>query len=157
MGYKVDIAENGLEGIEKYKAGKYDLILMDVQMPKMGGFEATKNIKELTSEYYDVPIIAMTAHAMKGFKETCLEAGMDDYISKPFKPEILQSLIRLYVKNVQKCEKEQVQSEDASITETTSMNYDDFIENFGSEELMLELFDIFVDGWNEKKRILISP
>lgn len=83
-GYKVDLAENGLEAVNMYKAKAYDIVLMDIQMPVMGGFEATKLIRE----YEEIsgkrtPIVAMTAHAMGGYKQLCLDTGMDDYISKP--------------------------------------------------------------------------
>jgi signal transduction histidine kinase/DNA-binding response OmpR family regulator len=81
----VDIAENGLDAIEKLTKENYDLVLMDVQMPIMDGLEATKNIRDQNSSVlsHDIPIIAMTAHAMSGDKEMCIRSGMDGYISKP--------------------------------------------------------------------------
>jgi signal transduction histidine kinase/DNA-binding response OmpR family regulator len=84
-GHSVVIANNGLDALEKYGAEHFDLILMDVQMPEMDGFEATEKIRALeqgTTRH--IPIIALTAHAMKGYSEKCLAAGMDDYVSKPF-------------------------------------------------------------------------
>ena len=89
-GYSVDAVENGLQVIEKAKEGKYNAILMDVQMPEMDGFEATRRIREWEAgRHQHIPIIAMTAHAMKGDRERCLEAGMDDYVSKPLEIRIL--------------------------------------------------------------------
>ncbi len=87
----VDIANNGEEGVEKFRNNNYDLILMDVQMPKMNGYEATIEIRKIEKEkgLNPIKIIAMTANAMKGEKERCLDLGMDDYISKPFKKEDL--------------------------------------------------------------------
>jgi signal transduction histidine kinase/DNA-binding response OmpR family regulator len=84
-GHAVVIANNGREAVEKYKAEPFDLILMDVQMPEMDGFEATAKIRaeEQATERH-IPIIALTAHAMKGYSEQCLAAGMDGYVSKPF-------------------------------------------------------------------------
>ncbi len=76
------VVENGVEALEKVKEQKFDLILMDMQMPIMNGFEATEKIRELP-EYKDTPIIALTAFAMKGDREKCLDAGATDYIPKP--------------------------------------------------------------------------
>jgi signal transduction histidine kinase/ligand-binding sensor domain-containing protein/CheY-like chemotaxis protein len=84
LGHRVELAETGSEALEKWKAGGSDMILMDVQMPEMDGFEATRRIRtqeKATGSH--IPIIAMTAHAMSGDRQSCLEAGMDDYISKP--------------------------------------------------------------------------
>jgi CheY-like chemotaxis protein len=89
MGYHPDIANNGFEAIEKLKNKPYDLILMDVLMPEMDGIEATIEIKK-NELYKNKPlIVAVTANALQGDKEKCLVAGMDDYISKPFKMEDL--------------------------------------------------------------------
>jgi PAS domain S-box-containing protein len=89
-GHTVSVANNGQEALQALKKDRYDLILMDVQMPKIGGFEATASIREKEKKTGShIPIIAMTAHAMKGDRERCLEAGMDDYIAKPLKAEEL--------------------------------------------------------------------
>ncbi|HEY3283578.1 MAG TPA: response regulator, partial [Armatimonadota bacterium] len=96
-GYEVKIASTGLEVLELVEASSYDLVLMDVQMPEMDGLEATTELRrreEGTGRH--LPIVAMTAHAMKGDREECLEAGMDDYVSKPIQPlELLQALNRI--------------------------------------------------------------
>jgi CheY-like chemotaxis protein len=78
----VDVAENGKEAIDKVKQKNYDVILMDMQMPVMGGIEATKIIREELK--INTPIIALTANAIKGDEQKCIDAGMNDYISKPF-------------------------------------------------------------------------
>jgi CheY-like chemotaxis protein len=84
MGHSVSVARNGREVLEALKADNFDLIFMDVQMPEMDGLEATKLIRDDEKHTGShVPIVAMTAHAMEGDREKCLEAGMDDYIAKP--------------------------------------------------------------------------
>ncbi len=93
-GYTVRVAGDGLQAIEALRDGSFDLILMDVQMPVMGGFEATAAIREQEkSTGGRTPIVAMTAHAMKGDRERCAQAGMDGYVSKPVKAqELLRSV-----------------------------------------------------------------
>jgi len=93
-GHKVVVAENGSKAVAAYSGAPFDVILMDVQMPEMNGFEATAAIREYEKNSgRHTPIIAMTAHALKGDRERCIEAGMDDYISKPIKPDELLRLL----------------------------------------------------------------
>ncbi|MBU0730825.1 MAG: response regulator [Proteobacteria bacterium] len=94
-GYKVDLAPNGKIAVEKVSANNYDLVLMDVQMPVMDGIEATQTIRK--NGFSDLPIIAMTAEAMTGDREKCLAAGMNDYISKPIKREIVFETIKKWI------------------------------------------------------------
>ncbi|MCP4352227.1 MAG: response regulator [Desulfobacterales bacterium] len=82
-GCTVDIAENGMEAVDRFQEKAYDLIFMDAHMPVMDGFEATKAIRQREKKNTHIPIIAMTALAMEGDREMCIDAGMDDYISKP--------------------------------------------------------------------------
>ncbi|ESQ79139.1 ATP-binding protein [Asticcacaulis sp. YBE204] len=93
LGYAVDVAENGEAAVAKWQDGGYDLILMDIQMPGIDGFEATRRIRQHEAEQDRprVPIIAMTAHALHGYREKCLTADMDDYIAKPFSLEDLKT------------------------------------------------------------------
>jgi CheY-like chemotaxis protein len=83
LGFCADVAANGLEAVELLRTREYDLVFMDCQMPEMDGFQATRAIREMERGARRVPILAMTANAMQGDRERCLEAGMDDYISKP--------------------------------------------------------------------------
>ena len=96
-GYHVEIAGNGLEAVEKFTAtpDDFDLIFMDVQMPVMDGMEATKEIRK--KGFKDIPIVAMTAHAIKGYRDECLEAGMNDYVTKPIKRELVFEILEKYV------------------------------------------------------------
>jgi two-component system, sensor histidine kinase len=93
FGYTIDVTENGLEAIEAVKKKQYNIIFMDIQMPEMDGFEATKQILQMFPKDKCPRIIAMTAAVMKGDKEKCLDAGMVDYIPKPVLPEAVQSAI----------------------------------------------------------------
>jgi len=98
-GHDVVVAGNGQEAVAMFEQEPFDLILMDVQMPEMDGFEATARIREKEKETMGhIPIIAMTAHAMKGDRERCLAAGMDGYLAKPVQPDVIAETIRQTLK-----------------------------------------------------------
>jgi signal transduction histidine kinase/CheY-like chemotaxis protein len=97
-GWHVDVAANGREGLEAVKLVRYDLVLMDCQMPEMDGFQATREIRALEGEMIDLPIVAMTANAMEGDRDRCLEAGMNDYITKPIVRSELIGILERYAK-----------------------------------------------------------
>ncbi len=92
LGYRADVAANGLEVLQALERQAYDVVLMDVQMPEMDGLETTKSIRQRWSD--GPKIIAMTASALKGDREMCLNAGMDDYVSKPVRIEDLAKVLR---------------------------------------------------------------
>ena len=95
MGYRADVASNGLETIQALERQPYDVVLMDVQMPEMDGLEATRQIRTRWPALEQPRIVAMTANAMQGDREVCLQAGMDDYVSKPIRvDELVQALSR---------------------------------------------------------------
>jgi signal transduction histidine kinase len=94
IGYRVDTATNGREAIEFLEDDVFDCVLMDVQMPVMDGVEATRAIRSSDTGWKDIPIIALTAHALEGDRERFIEAGMDAYLSKPVRREDLQKVIR---------------------------------------------------------------
>ncbi len=96
---RVDLAVNGQEAVEMSAANQYTLVLMDCQMPVMSGYEATGIIRKREQQNVGrhLPIIAMTANAMEGDREKCLQMGMDDYIAKPVKVDSLQSVLSQWV------------------------------------------------------------
>lgn len=95
-GYSVTIVDNGMRALEEYQKVRYDIILMDIRMPGIDGFETTRRLRDLPPDNRSaaVPIVALTAHAMDGDRERCLEAGMDDYLSKPIEPDQLFAVIK---------------------------------------------------------------
>ena len=99
LGLSAEVASDGQEALEAMQSSSFDLVLMDVQMPEMDGFEATQAIRKLEEQDHKsrTPILAMTAHAMKEDRDKCLQAGMDDYISKPLSPENLAGLLQAYL------------------------------------------------------------
>ncbi len=94
---KVSIAENGEQAIRQIKQGGIDIVLMDLQMPVMGGIEATQYIRKM-ERYQDLPIIGLTANTMVNDKKNCIKAGMNDHISKPFSPTELYTVLLKYLK-----------------------------------------------------------
>jgi CheY-like chemotaxis protein/HPt (histidine-containing phosphotransfer) domain-containing protein len=99
LGYRADAVADGEEAVQALKAIPYDLVLMDVQMPRMNGLVTTRIIRDPESSVrrHDIPIVAMTAHALKGDREQCLEAGMDEYVSKPVTAEALKEVLEKYL------------------------------------------------------------
>jgi signal transduction histidine kinase/DNA-binding response OmpR family regulator len=102
FGHEIDVAENGHKAIAAVQQNGYDVILMDVQMPGLDGVQATRQIRAMPAPARDVHIIALTAHAMSGAREQYIEAGMDDYVSKPIEPAILEAKLEALVKKRQR-------------------------------------------------------
>jgi PAS domain S-box-containing protein len=100
-GYLVDAVESGVEAVKKIQSYQYSLVLMDVQMPEMDGYEATRQIRAWEAQKgRHTPIVAMTAYAMSGDRELCIAAGMDDYVSKPLEPRVLFNVIDRWAQNL---------------------------------------------------------
>jgi two-component system sensor histidine kinase/response regulator len=97
LGYRVHTAENGLEAMRKVRTRRYDIILMDCQMPEMDGYEATRAIRDMEAALAHTPIVAVTANAMASDRERCLAAGMDDFLSKPLTMAALQQVFGRYL------------------------------------------------------------
>ena len=95
-GHSVELAENGLQAVEKLTQFNWDIVLMDLQMPIMGGLDAARQIRASETKGRHVPIIAVTANAMEADRSACLEAGMDDFLPKPLRADALQALLTKY-------------------------------------------------------------
>ena len=158
-GHRVTLATNGKEAVVAFKNGDFDLILMDIQMPKMDGFEATRAIRDLMLEKCDsnvrtshIPIIAMTAHAMTGDREKCINAGMDDYVSKPIKPEALYSVINKVARKSQS-EKDQKRTQPSHGSKTfspTTFDLSDAMETvLGNKDLFREIAGMFLENCSD--------
>lgn len=141
-----DIVENGAEAVTALKNFHYDLVLMDLQMPVMDGLEATRQIRAMEGTEKHTTIIALTANVMSGDREQCLEAGMDDYLSKPMKQEDLEQMINKWI--------EKTTTESAQIPKQHSPNAEEElidparikeILDLGDEGLLKELLEIFLD------------
>ncbi|GEM_PF-988475 len=97
LGYEIEVVENGREAVKAIAANKFDLVLMDCQMPEMDGFEATALIRKELPGGENIPIIALTAHALKGYREKCLNCGMNDYLAKPFSANDLKKILQKWI------------------------------------------------------------
>jgi len=125
--YSVDTVDNGTDAVAKAKTNQYNAILMDVQMPGMDGFEATQQIRSWEKDRgVHIPIIAMTAHAMQGDRERCLEAGMDDYVTKPIQPRVLFSALNRWIPSEAVVADEEPKVQDySSSSDVYTMDFDD--------------------------------
>jgi len=141
LGFQCDVAEDGQKALDVLKEKVYDLIFMDIQMPVMDGITASKAIRnpETPVRRHDVPIVAMTAHAMRDNRQQCLDAGMDDFISKPIDPTEVLSVIERMTKGVQIYHDKQSPNKKEPLINETSQPEDDKI----SEEEPLDIKSIF--------------
>ncbi|MDY6986797.1 MAG: response regulator [Thermodesulfobacteriota bacterium] len=146
QGHRVVLAGNGKEAIAALEKETFDVVLMDIQMPEMDGFQATAQIRSPRSAVrnHDIPIVALTAHAMKGDRDRCLEAGMDDYVAKPIKPEKLFQAIERQVSALRR--KEKKGGDRASGHRGYVFNWESLLERFDREETLChELLGIFLE------------
>ena len=112
FGYNADAVANGQEAIKNLEIVPYDIVLMDCQMPEMDGYEATKMIRNPASKVlnHNIPVVAMTANAMKGDREKCIEAGMDDYLAKPVNPQEIYDMLEKWISGLRTPENTRVAS-----------------------------------------------
>ncbi|MEJ7591337.1 MAG: response regulator [Planctomycetaceae bacterium] len=142
-GHTVTLATNGRNAVEAWKAGEFDLIVMDVQMPEMDGLEATRRIREAELQLRKhIPIVAMTAHALVGDRQKCLDAGMDGYASKPLR------IAELHREISQFFESSAISTSPASVVSGMKSNIDwshalDVCD--GDRELLMQLMQVFIE------------
>ncbi|MEI6713526.1 MAG: response regulator [Verrucomicrobiota bacterium] len=142
-GHKVTIANNGLEAVDLSSRENFDVILMDIQMPEMNGYQATGAIREREKQSgKHIPIIAMTANAMTGDREKCLSAGMDDYISKPVRSEALYAVLEKYAA-LPEAKPVLTISETSSSEQGLVFNATEFALEMGDVSLMKKLLEMF--------------
>lgn len=143
-GHSVAVANNGREAVDAYESEHFDLVLMDVQMPRMDGIEAAMAIREIEKKCKThIPIIAMTAHAMKGDRERCLEAGMDGYVAKPIQIEELNRILE----NVSE-EKSQKPASKQRSCKIPCIDMNELLSRVdGDMHLVKELAGIFIDDY----------
>ena len=148
MGYFADAVANGCESVTTLKTIPYDLVFMDVQMPEMDGYEATREIRKFKKGHknYKIPIIAMTAHAMKGDREKCIKAGMDDYVSKPINPQELLAAIKRCLNNLKPEGQKTMSKKNIPVSCENIFNKSALLARIGNdEELYTQLKEIFLD------------
>ncbi|HRI90717.1 MAG: protein-histidine pros-kinase [Candidatus Accumulibacter regalis] len=154
-GYQVTLANNGAEAIDHFEQQPFDLILMDVQMPVMGGIEATESIRAremrrswvMSHEFKSVSIIAMTANAMEGDRELCLEAGMNDYVAKPVKPQDLYAAIDRCL--APESNEDSAPSLPNATLSATSLDLTAAARDLGDRELLLTMAGMLVAEWQQ--------
>ena len=162
-GYQVDLAEDGSQAVKAYKRKNYNLIFMDIQMPIMDGYAATQEIREIETRNLEqssiinqqssiqrVPIIAMTAHAIKGYRERCLEAGMDDYIAKPLRRKELLTIVEKWTSGIDDCIAPRGNQESEA-----PMEYAKALEEFeGDEEFLMEVLEGFIGNVTSQIKLI---
>ncbi len=141
-GYSAEAVENGKEAVEALKQAHYDMVFMDVQMPEMDGYAATRAIRNSEGAFSKIPIIAMTAHAMQGDKEKCLESGMDDYLTKPISATAVFETIEKWSKPKEVTEKQMSEKP----IKKSPVNLEEALERCaGDREFLDEMLTDFLD------------
>jgi CheY-like chemotaxis protein len=151
LGYRCDAVANGREAVDALSRIPYDLVLMDCQMPEMDGYHATAAIRRMEVAPKHTPVVAMTAHALEGDREKCIAAGMDDYITKPVKPEALQRVLLQFLVDVPDEEAKETSIAAASLP----VDMDRLREALGDEsEGFSEILNLYLDEMSKSLKRL---
>jgi len=154
LGLKVHIVSNGKSAVEALEKASYDLVLMDCQMPGMDGYQATRHIRQMNSPVCDIPVIAMTGYAMTGDREKCLEAGMDDYVTKPISPASLMEVLGRWLQEKRSPSRKEISQEleitpretDTEDPKPPIWNNEDLLDRLsGDEESVREVVSDFLE------------
>ena len=149
LGHHVVVALNGIEALQKIDENEFDMVLMDVQMPEMDGLEATRELRQRESDTHaHVPVVAMTAHAMKGDRERCLAAGMDDYLCKPIRLKDMTDKLAELFPDPDARSPDQASLSSSTITQHDLVVWAEVLESMGGDhQLLQELVTTFLsDG-----------
>jgi CheY-like chemotaxis protein len=148
LGQRVDVAANGLEALAALRSIPYDLVLMDCQMPEMDGFEATRRIRsgDAGEAHRSIPIIAMTARAMQGDREKCLDAGMDDYLAKPINTAALIDMLNTWLSRKGELVKRETGAAADDNESRPVLNLPEVRERLmNSDDLVTQVIDTFIE------------
>jgi PAS domain S-box-containing protein len=145
LGYVADLVENGRLALESAVRTNYDLIFMDCQMPERDGYEATHDLRAIEGDERHTWIVAMTANSLEGDRERCLKAGMDDYVSKPVKPEHLQAAINRYL-GLRAVEQQNRESGSGGVIDPNIIAGFREMDVEGEESILEKLIDVFVEN-----------
>jgi two-component system, sensor histidine kinase and response regulator len=157
LGYHVDVAADGAEAVEAATSSNYAAVLMDVQMPEMDGYEATREIRRREGDARRTPIIAMTAHAMQSDREEALEAGMDEHITKPVKADVLREVLERHIEGAPQKDGAEASTltQRGATLEEAALDYSvlDHLRSLQGEEdphLLKDLIEMFLEDTEER-------
>ncbi|TCO94861.1 PAS domain S-box-containing protein [Chthoniobacter flavus] len=145
LGYMADVVENGRRALDALARSRYDIVFMDCQMPELDGYEATRDLRAIEGDVRHTWVIAMTANSLEGDREKCLNAGMDDYVSKPVKPEVLHAAIRRF-SGLRSTEQGSPEVNVAGIIDTKTIAGFRELEIEGEESILGKLIDVFIEN-----------
>ena len=159
LGLEVTVVGNGRDAVTAWKAGGIDLILMDCQMPELDGYEATREIRRAEQGHKAVPIVALTAHAMKGDDDKCRAAGMDDYLTKPLDRTRLIACLEKHLGTIGSgpAEAAAPAGAEAAVAPPAPVDWSAFLKSMdGDETLARELVDLFIESGDESLAAIVS-
>jgi CheY-like chemotaxis protein len=147
LNYRVTVVEDGAAAVAHWKSGTFDLILMDCQMPGMDGYEATREIRRLEDGTHHIPIVALTAHAIKGSDAKCINAGMDDYLAKPIDTDKLDACLEKYLPGTF--------ADAGSTGQEPPVDWESLLDSFGGDTAFArKLVELFVSSGSELMAVI---